>query len=40
MSLTDDFAKIVLLAGHGANVTNNPMPARCIAGPAAAIPVR
>jgi len=24
MSLTDDFAKIVLLAGHGANVTNNP----------------
>ncbi len=24
MSLTDNFAKIVVLAGHGANVTNNP----------------
>ncbi len=24
MSLTKDFAKIVMLAGHGANVTNNP----------------
>lgn len=24
MSLTEDFAKIVVLAGHGANVTNNP----------------
>lgn len=24
MSFTDDFAKTVLLAGHGANVTNNP----------------
>lgn len=24
MSLTDDFARLVVLAGHGANVTNNP----------------
>lgn len=40
MSLTGDFAKIVVLAGHGANVTNNPHKARCIAVPAAGTPVK
>ncbi len=38
MSLTEGFGRFVLICGHGANVVNIPMPARCIAVPVAVMP--